>query len=149
MLTAARSVIPGAPALLGFQLLVSLNSTFAQLPMASQIVHGLALGSIALTLLMLVAPAAFHRLAFRGEDAVPVFRFGSAFVTAALLPLALGISGDIYVAVTRIAGSPSIGLAAAMLAMTLFLGFWYVQPLILRRRYEPDGRLDQQKTHYN
>ena len=147
MLTEARIVIPGAQALLGFQLLVVLNATFPQLPRTSQIIHGLALGSIALTLLMLIAPAAFHRLAFRGEDAVPVFRFGSAFVTAALLPLALGISGDIYVAVTRIAGSPSIGLAAAMLAMTLFLGFWYVQPLILRRRYEPQIRLDQQKTH--
>jgi Family of unknown function (DUF6328) len=132
MLTEARIVIPGAQALLGFQLLVILNRVFAELPKSSQVVHGLALGSIAFALLLLVAPAAFHRLAFRGEDAMPVFRFGSRFVTAALLPLALGISGDIYVAVTRIAASTTIGAAAGASAMLLFLTFWYAQPLILR-----------------
>ena len=35
-------------------------------------------------------------------------------VTAALLPLALGISGDIYVAVARIANQTAIGAAAAV-----------------------------------
>lgn len=132
MLTEARIVIPGAQALLGFQLLVILNTVFPALPKASQFVHGIALGCIALALLLLIAPAAFHRLAFQGADTAPVFRVGSRFITAALLPLALGISGDIYVALARIAGSSSVGIAGAVFALLLFLAFWYVQPLILR-----------------
>jgi len=133
MLTEARIVIPGAQALLGFQFLVSLSQVFARLPPASKIVHGVALACVAFALLLLIAPAAFHRLAFKGEDAQPVFRFGSACITAALLPLALGISGDIYVAITRIADSPAAGTTAAALALLLFLTFWYAQPLLLHR----------------
>lgn len=133
MLTEARIVIPGAQALLGFQLLVALNTVFARLPASSQIVHALSLGCVALSLLLLVAPAAFHRLAFQGEDAEPVFRVGSGFVNAALLPLALGISGDIYVAIARIGNSPFPGAICASFALLLFLFFWYAQPLFLRR----------------
>jgi hypothetical protein len=134
MLTEARIAIPGAQALLGFQLLVALNTVFSQLPKSSQIVHGISLGAVALSLVLLIAPAAFHRLAFRGADCEPVLRYGSRFVTAALLPLAFGISGDIYVAVTRLAGASAAGLCSAAAALLLFLGFWYVQPLMLHRR---------------
>jgi len=137
MLTEARVAIPGAQALLGFQLLVAMSEVFSKLPPSSQRVHALALGCIALALVLLVAPAAFHRLAFRGDDTEDVFRVGSALVTSALFPLALGISGDIYVALARIADSPGIGTAAAIVSLLLFLTFWYVQPLLLRNRAHP------------
>jgi hypothetical protein len=133
LLTEARIAIPGAQALLGFQLLVALNDVFSKLPSSSQVVHAVALGCIAIALLLLVAPAAFHRLAFGGDDTEDVFRVGSALVTTALFPLAAGISGDIYVALTRVAGSPTVGLASAVACFLVFMGFWYVQPLILRR----------------
>jgi hypothetical protein len=134
MLTEARVAIPGAQALLGFQLLVAMNSVFAKLPPSSQLIHALALGCVALALVLLVAPAAFHRLAFGGEDTEDVFRVGAALVTSALLPLALGIAGDIYVAITRIANSSAVGVGAAVLSLLVFLGFWYVQPILLRSR---------------
>lgn len=139
MLTEARIAIPGAQALLGFQLLVALTDEFPKFPLASQVVHALALGCVALALLLLVAPAAFHRLAFQGADTEPVFRFGSRFVTAALLPLALGISGDIYVSLARIGNSVMIGMAASLSSLLLYLFFWYVQPLLLRNRFPIDG----------
>ena len=133
MLTESRIIIPGAQALMGFQLIAMLSKTFDELPHASQIIHALALGTDAVALIILIAPAAFHRLAFNGADTERFFRLGSALVTAALLPLALGISGDIYVAVARIAKASVIGAAAAALSLILFLSFWYVQPLVLRR----------------
>ncbi len=134
MLTEARIALPGAQALLGFQLIVALNHAFAELPQSSKIVHALALGCIALTLILLVAPAAFHRLAFNGADSVRFFRLGSKLVSVALLPLAAGISGDVYVAIAKIADSAVIGAAVAAGALLLFLSLWYVQPLRLRRR---------------
>jgi hypothetical protein len=59
---------------------------------------------------------------------------GSNLVSVALLPLALGISGDIYVAITRISGSAAVGAASSAAALILFLGLWYAQPLLLRAR---------------
>jgi hypothetical protein len=132
MLTESRIVIPGAQALLGFQLIAILSKTFAALPMSSQIIHALSLAADTVALILLVAPAAFHRITFHGQDSERFFRLGSALVTAALLPLSLGISGDIYVAVAHIAKAAAIGAAAAILSLILFLTFWYVQPLILR-----------------
>ena len=134
MLTESRIIIPGAQALMGFQLIAMLSKTFDELPHVSQIIHALALGTDAVALVILIAPAAFHRLAFNGADTERFFRLGSALVTAALLPLALGISGDIYVAVARIAKASVIGAAAAALFLILFLALWYVQPLMLRHR---------------
>ena len=134
MLTESRIIIPGAQALMGFQLIAMLSKSFDELPHLSQIIHALALGADAVALVLLIAPAAFHRLAFHGADTERFFRLGSALVTAALLPLALGISGDIYVALARIAKESAIGAAAATLSLILFLAFWYVQPLMLRHR---------------
>jgi hypothetical protein len=133
MLTEARIALPGAQALLGFQLIVALNRTFAELPQSSKVVHAIALGCIALALVLLVAPAAFHRLAFHGADDERFFRLGSNLVSIALLPLALGICGDIYVAITRISESGAVGAASAAAALILFLGLWYAKPLLLRR----------------
>jgi hypothetical protein len=134
MLTESRIIIPGAQALMGFQLIAFLTKTFSELPSSSQIIHALALGANAVALVLLIAPAAFHRLAFRGADSERFFHLGSTLVTAALLPLALGISGDIYVAVTLIAKTEAIGAAASVLMLALFLTLWYVQPLMLRAR---------------
>ena len=43
-LTEARVILPGAQALLGFQLSVVLTQAFEKLPVSSQIAHGMALG---------------------------------------------------------------------------------------------------------
>ena len=60
-------------------------------------------------------------------------RVGSLLVTAATLPLAGGITGDVYVVITKIAGS-EIGLASAVLAVLLLFGLWYGLPLVARWR---------------
>jgi hypothetical protein len=87
----------------------------------------------AVALILLIAPAAFHRITLQGQDSESFFRLGSAFVTAALLPLALAISGDIYVAVARIANGTAIGALAAALSLIFYLAFWYIQPVLRGR----------------
>jgi hypothetical protein len=58
-------------------------------------------------------------------------RVGSLLVTAATLPLALGIAGDVYVVISKIVG-PEIGLIGGVLAIVLLLGLWYAFPLAAR-----------------
>jgi hypothetical protein len=134
MLTEARVVLPGAQALLGFQLAVTLTRAFEELPFSSKLVHAAALILVALAVILLMAPAAFHRIAFAGEDTEDFHRIGSWFVVAATVPLAGGIAGDVYVAVGKIAETPILGLAAALAVLTVLIALWYAQPYWLRRK---------------
>src|SRR6202023_3395269 len=68
LLTEARLIIPGAQALLGFQFTVTLTRAFAELTDAVKILHIAALCCIGLAVILLMAPASIHRIAFGGED---------------------------------------------------------------------------------
>jgi hypothetical protein len=128
MLTEARVIIPGAQALFGFQLSIVLTQAFEKIPAASQIVHAVSIGLVALSVMLLMAPAAYHRIVYAGEDAAGMHRVGSWLVTAATAPLAFGLAGDIYVVIAKIAG-PAAGGAAAVLGLIGLLGLWYAYPL--------------------
>jgi Family of unknown function (DUF6328) len=128
MLTEARVILPGAQALLGFQLAIVLTQSFETLPAAARMVHAASLGLVALAVILLVAPAAYHRIVYAGEDSENMHRVGSALVTAATVPLALGMAGDIYVVIGKIIG-PMTGLAAAAVGVVVLTGLWYGYPL--------------------
>jgi hypothetical protein len=131
-LTESRVILPGAQALFGFQLLVPLMKSFESLPTEARTVHFVALLLVATTVVLLIAPAAIHRIAFDGADDPRFLRLASRFVTAALIPLALGIASELYVAGVRLLpGSPIIPWTVAGAACVL-LGFWYALPLGLR-----------------
>lgn len=132
MLTESRVLLPGAQALFGFQLTVLLTPAFDKLAESSKLAHVFALCSIALTIILLMTPAAVHRISFGGQNTERFHRMGSAFVIAAALPLALGISADMYVAVAKALGSAPIGAAAACVLAALLAVLWFAQPLTLR-----------------
>lgn len=132
VLTESRVMLPGAQALFGFQLLVPLTKSFEALPLAARTVHFVALVLVAMTVVLLIAPAAIHRIAFDGMDDPRFLRLASRFVTAALIPLALGVASELYVAGVRLLpGSPVI-LWTAVGAACVLIGFWYALPLGLR-----------------
>jgi hypothetical protein len=140
MLTEARVIIPGAQALLGFQLIVTLHRSFEQLPASSRVIHMVSLCAVALAVILLMTPAALHRITFAGEDTPLFFWLGSAFVIAAPLPLAVGIAGDLYVASAKAAESATLGAALSIGAFVVLLVLWYALPLILRGTSLPTKR---------
>src|SRR6266536_1539770 len=121
MLTEARVILPGAQALFGFQLSIILTKSFEELAPGPQILHAASLGLVALAVMLLMAPAAYHRIVYAGEDSQDMHRVGSALVTAATAPLALGLTGDIYVVIGKIIG-PTVGLAAAVFGLLVLVG---------------------------
>ena len=137
MLTEARVLLPGAQALLGFQLAVMLTEAFGALPETSKVVHVGSLCCIALSVILLMAPAAFHRITFGGQSTESFHRLGSALVLAAAAPLAVGIVGALFVAVTKALNEPAIGAAVAFGVAVVLTGLWLAYPLLLRAR---DGR---------
>jgi Family of unknown function (DUF6328) len=134
LLTEARLIIPGAQALLGFQLTVTLARAFAELPPGVKMVHIAALCCIGLAVILLMAPASIHRIAFGGEDDPEFMKIASVFVVAAPLPLAMGIALDTYVAAGRALQSERIAAGMAVAAIIVLLGTWYVYPLAQRMR---------------
>jgi hypothetical protein len=135
MLTEARVLLPGAQAVFGFQLAVLLTEGFAELPQASRVIHAAALCCIALSIILLMTPAAIHRISFDGQNTDRFHRLGSRFVVVSALPLALGIVGDLYVAVTKALETPAIGCAVALVAGLILATLWFVQPLVLRLKH--------------
>ncbi len=139
MLTEGRVILPGVQALLGFQFVVMLTKSFGELPQAARTLHVIALMSLAIAILLLIAPAAIHRITFGGNDDPRMHWLGSALMTAALLPLICGICCDMWVALTRLFGQGVVPLLGAVGTAVLLLGFWYGLPLALRRDIRAHG----------
>ena len=130
MLTEARVIIPGAQALLGFQLIAVLTKAFSELPPFFRYIHCAALSAVALSVILLMTPAALHRIGFRGEDSPTFFRIGSRFVVAGSVPLAVGIAAD--VAVVFFKGSENGAIVAGLVSLFGLLGLWLGYPFWLR-----------------
>ena len=133
VLTEARVVLPGVQALLGFQLAGVLTDAFDDLPLSSQVLHFVSLGALALAAMLLIAPAAYHRLVEAGEDTEQFHRVASAFVISAVAPLALGIALDIVIVVRKLTELLPMAVGAGLVAASLFATAWYLVPAWARR----------------
>jgi Family of unknown function (DUF6328) len=134
LLTEARVLLPGAQAMLGFQFTIMLTKAFDALPDESKLIHVAALSLIAMAVILLMTPAAIHRLTFKGEDSERFHNIGSLFVVASAAPLGLGISADMYVAIAHATASPVAGAIMACLSVIMLSILWFVQPFMLRSK---------------
>jgi len=140
MLTEARVIIPGGQALLGFQLIATLTKAFSELPAVFKYVHCAGLCAVALSVVLLMTPAAVHRIAFHGEDDPDFFKIGSRLVVAASIPLAIGISADLAVVFFKTTNDATAALASGLIALVALLGFWLIYPISRKRPGQPPAR---------
>jgi hypothetical protein len=134
VLTESRIILPGAQAILGFQLVIVLTSAFSQLPPLAKGVHGLALAGVALATMLLIAPAACHRLAFNGQADPAFLPIARRLLLAATFVLALGLAADIFVVAEQITRDAAFATSAALVTALILLGLWHVWPLWRRSR---------------
>ena len=134
VLEEARMVIPGVQALFGFQTMAVFNDRFKDLPSSGINAYLVGLGLLALSIALLMAPAAYHRIAERGCVSRKMIDLASSLITAGLLPLMLGLSLDIYVVALTALGEPRYALYGAVVALILFALLWFAFPLRMRRR---------------
>jgi hypothetical protein len=135
MLTEARVILPGAQALLGFQFIVTMTKAFKELPPAVQNVHFGSLACVLVAVMLLISPAAVHRLGFGGQDDERMHDLGSILVTIALVPFAAGIAADVYVAFSKLTESGP-ALVAGALSFAFLASLWYALPLAIRARVQ-------------
>jgi hypothetical protein len=118
-------MLPGGQALLGFQLIIFFMEGFATLSKTAQWVHAGSLLAIALAVIMLIAPAAFHRIADAGEVTERSYRFANAMVFFAAIPLGLGLAGDLYVVLIKAVLDPLVASVISVLVLLLSYGLWF------------------------
>jgi Family of unknown function (DUF6328) len=133
MLTEARVIIPGAQALLGFQLVATLTKAFDELPAAFRYIHCAGLCAVALSVVLLMTPAAVHRIGFGGEDDPLFFKIGSWLVVAGSIPLAAGIAADVAVVFFKATESANVATGAGVASLVALLGFWLLLPVCYAR----------------
>ena len=82
------------------------------------------MSAVALAAVLLMTPAAVHRLAYQGEDNRHFFVLGARLVIGATLPLALGIAGDVFVVFFKVTEARGAGLLAGAAALLVMTGLW-------------------------
>jgi hypothetical protein len=135
VLTEARVVLPGAQALFGFQLAMTLMQAYEQLPPSSKNVHLASICTVACAIVFLMAPPAYHRIVERGEDTERFHDFASRMVLAAMVALPLGFAGDLWVVVRKQTASVTAANVGAAATLAIFYGVWFVAMLALRARH--------------
>src|SRR5215213_2605101 len=134
LLTESRIVLPGAQALLGFQLAAYLTEGFDKLSAATKMVHTGSLICIALTMVLLMTPAPLHRIGENGENTERFNKAATALVLASLVPLSLGLAGELYIALEKTLENTRVAWTGAGLFVAGALLLWFLVPLLLNRR---------------
>jgi hypothetical protein len=131
--TEVRVILPGAQALLGFQFAAFLSDAFGRLSDAAKFVHFASLTSMAIAVILLMAPAAYHRIATGGEDTRDVDIFGSWAMLVAMVFLGLSMTGDFYVMLGMVTGSEGLAITCAVAALVAAFALWFLYPCLVRR----------------
>jgi hypothetical protein len=125
VLIECRMALPGAQAFLGFQFAIVFAQPFAQIPRAWQIIHFVSLLATTVSIVLLIAPAAYHRLAEAGEDTEHFLTVASRLLLTALVFLAPGMAGDLFVVIAKVSGSATAAGLTAGLMLLAFYGLWF------------------------
>lgn len=129
----ARMVLPGIQALFGFQLIAVFNDGFRRLEPALQGAHMAAILLVTAAIVLIMTPAAYHRIAERGEISRRFSRLGSRLIASAMVPFALGISLDLMIITQMITGHAAVAALSFAAALSVFLLAWFVFPFAAKR----------------
>ena len=131
-----RMVIPGIQALFGFQLIAIFNQGFDdKLAEPVQAVHLIALILTALSMALVMTPAAIHRIAEPVSVSERFLWMASNLLLAGMVSLAIGVALDVFVVTAALTSSRAIGITVGVGALIVFCAFWLVVPRRERDRH--------------
>jgi hypothetical protein len=131
LLQEMRVAITGVQVLFAFLLTVPFSQRYTTINAGQRRVYLAAVLSAAVSSLLLIAPAANHRLLFRDGTKEHLLRAANRLVIAGLFTLALGIGFSLYL-VTTIVYDDTLAavLATGVGVLTVFT--WFVFPRLLK-----------------
>lgn len=132
----ARVILPGVQALFGFQTIAVFNVRFTALATYAKVCHVLGLAMVVVTIAMIMTPAIYYR-ACAGEATPHMAKVSSIMIRGGLVPLALGLSLDMFTVLFVVSENPWLSVVAGAAALLLFAALWYLFPVHGRHRYQP------------
>jgi len=121
-------VLPGMQALFGFQLVAVFNRRFNEtLTAGEQQVHYLALILVAASIVVVMAPAAYHRQVGPGRITDRFLVVATRLLLLGLWPLAVALGLDIYLIGRIILHNAIAAVAGAGIVVWAF-ALWFVLP---------------------
>jgi putative flippase GtrA len=131
LLQEMRVAITGVQVLFAFLLTVPFSQGYKSIDASEKRVYLAAVLAAAVSSLLLIAPAANHRLLFRDGTKEHLLRAANRLVIAGLFTLALGIGLSLYL-VTTIVYDDTLAaiLATGIAVLTVFT--WFVFPRLLK-----------------
>ena len=127
-------VLPGVQALFGFQLIAVYNQRFDQaLSEEQQRLHLFSVFLTALTVVLIMAPAAYHRQAEPHEITRGFVKLASQLLTAGMFMLMISLWVDCYLIAQVIVKDARLSLLAVALFGVVHVGVWFVLPRLARR----------------
>lgn len=138
ILEEARMVLPGLQALFGFQLIAVFNERFdhdlsdpgKRLHLAAMVLTAVAIG-------LVMAPAAYHRLAERDRVSRYFANYASRLIASAMAPLAVSLSVEVSLVAFLAVHSLAVSWILGTVLLSFLLWLWYVFPIHRKRQLSP------------
>lgn len=128
MIQELRALIPGAEVQFGFLLAICFTGEFANLTDVQRWVYYATLLFTGSALVLLMSPAAHHRLRFREGDKERIMRKGNRDAIAGSVLIGIAFTGVIYL-VTSLLFDTGPAIAAAVLFFGLIVWRWWLPGL--------------------
>ena len=139
LLNELRVVGIGVQVLFGFLLSLPFTNRFTKLDPAQRGVYLATVTLAAVSIALLVAPVAYHRLLFRRHEKESLVRVTNVLAIAGLVTVGLAVSCAVLLVVSFVApGTPAVVITAA--AVVAFAGLWFALPLSRRDRDDQDDQ---------
>lgn len=135
LLEEGRMVQPGVQALFGFQLIAVFNETFHErLTDLERDLHLVAVGLCILTIIAILAPAAYHRQAEPRSISKHFLRCASHALTVGMAMLMCAIALDFFLICQIIVKSTAMSACFAGIFLVIATLVWFVYPRCARTR---------------
>jgi archaellum biogenesis protein FlaJ (TadC family) len=145
LLNELRVALPGVQFLFAFLLIVPFQQTRDQLTDFQRDLYFVALIAAAVATVLLIAPAAQHRILFRQKDKDKLLRRSNVYAVAGLIVLGLAICAAILLVVDVLFSLALAWVAAGAIAVMLAIA-WVAVPFWRRSQTEQDDPDDDDEV---
>jgi hypothetical protein len=133
LLNELRVAMPGVQVLFGFLLAVPFQQRFQSVTEFQRDVYFVTLLAAATATAFLIAPSAYHRVAFQQRDRPQVIRAGTRFFLCGIVALAVAMNGAVLLVTDVLFEAPTVIVTTVCVA-SLFGWLWFGYGLWRRAR---------------
>jgi hypothetical protein len=124
LLNELRVAMPGVQVLFGFLLAVPFQQRFETVNAFQRDVYFVTLIAAAVATAFLIAPSAYHRIAFQTHEKPRIIKVGTLQFVCGLVALAVAMNGAVLLVTDFIFGGTTVIITVAAVA-SLFIWLWF------------------------